>query len=180
MDDQPRVRLVAARRPPKQPACGYFHRNTGGIIIGKIPPCDLPSSRKALRPQQRLVAARRPPKQPACGYFHRNTGGIIIGKIPPCDLPSSRKALRPQQSAAAKTSTRAARGDQHRPLREPNGSGPHNFCATRAVSACMPSTMATGWKRAYFKAASFFRTSSLTHTRFQQCPVQSLFVTWTP
>mgnify|MGYP003270249205 FL=1 len=71
-------------------------------------------------------------------------------------------------------------GDQHRPLREPNGSGPHNFCATRAVSACMPSTMATGWKRAYFKAASFFRTSSLTHTRFQQCPVQSLFVTWTP
>ena len=75
---------------------------------------------------------------------------------------------------------RQNRGDQGRPLREPNGSGPHNFCATRAVSACMPSTMATGWKRAYFKAASFFRTSSLTHTRFQQCPVQSLFVTWTP
>lgn len=73
-----------------------------------------------------------------------------------------------------------SKGRPTSPLREPNGSGPHNFCATRAVSACMPSTMATGWKRAYFKAASFFRTSSLTHTRFQQCPVQSLFVTWTP
>ncbi len=61
-----------------------------------------------------------------------------------------------------------------------NLSLPHSFCAIRALSVCMPSTMATRWKRAYFKAASFFRTSSLTHTRFQQCPVQSLFVTWTP
>ena len=66
------------------------------------------------------------------------------------------------------------------PYGSQTAAAPHNFCATRAVSACMPSTMATGWKRAYFKAASFFRTSSLTHTRFQQCPVQSLFVTWTP
>lgn len=48
-----------------------------------------------------------------------------------------------------------SKGRPTSPLREPNGSGPHNFCATRAVSACMPSTMATGWETGVFQGGFF-------------------------